>query len=234
MRKILALLLLVSLALIAVPQIVLAGEHAQSSAQTHGMGSNDDDRGSTTGEHEGATGEHGDHNEAGEHEGGEENVTATFHIQLEGAQQVGPVDTMAFGFARVDLIGNTSIEFSLVVCDIANVTHAHIHVGAAGTNGPIVVPFFDNPSNPVSTEGCTTLAEGTRGPSDLMTNAAAGVSNWDGFVHALLTNDTYVNVHTTAHPGGEIRGQLILHAEHEQDDNDGQQIEQGDAETNED
>src|SRR5262249_29111208 len=101
--------------------------------------------------------------------------------------------------------------FSLVVCNIANVTHAHIHAGAVGENGPVVVPMFDEPAHPFSvTHGCAVLAAGIRTPSDLMQQSGAGINTWSDFLNALLTNHTYINVHTTAHPGGEIRGQLIL------------------------
>jgi CHRD domain len=143
---------------------------------------------------------------------------AVFQIRLAGDQQSPPVATNAFGFAEVRLFQNgtsSAIEFRVIVCNISNVTHSHIHVGAIGTNGNIVVHFFDQATNPVSSpDGCTTLARGVRGPLNLMADPSAGVNTWDDFVHALTTGNTYINVHTTAHPAGEIRGQLV----HEQDD----------------
>jgi hypothetical protein len=140
-------------------------------------------------------------------------TVVVFTVALRGSQQVPPVTTNAFGFVIVRLFHNgtsTAIDFRLIVCNIANVTHAHIHVGAAGTNGPIVVPFFDQPSSPVSkANGCTVLASGLRGPFDLIPRPEAGINNWADFVHALLSGNTYVNVHTIANPGGEVRGQLV-------------------------
>ena len=39
--------------------------------------------------------------------------------------------------------------------------------------------------------------------------APQGINSCEDFEQALLLNNTYVNVHSTANPGGEIRGQLI-------------------------
>ncbi len=161
----------------------------------------------------------------GNHHQTEHASLAVFQVRLEGDQQVPPVSTEAFGFVLVRLFQNgtsSAIDFRLIVCDIANVTHAHIHVGAAGANGNITVPFFDQPLGPVSsTHGCIVLAHGVRGPANLELRPREGIANWTDFVHALMSGNTYVNVHTTTHPGGEIRGQLVSVAEAEQDEDQG-------------
>lgn len=138
-----------------------------------------------------------------------------FNVHLSGNQQVKPVTTDAFGFAQVRLIHDgTAIEFRVIVCNIVDVILSHIHAGAAGTNGPVVIHFFDQPSSPVSSKGCHILARGMRTASDLVAHPEAGISTWNDFVQALLAGNTYVNVHTLAHPGGELRGQLVLHNQH--------------------
>src|SRR5437870_12585968 len=109
-------------------------------------------------------------NEGAHHQTGQETnhdgLRIRFHIRLTGDQQVPAVNTTAFGFAEVQLSeDNNTLSFEVVVCDIANVIASHIHVGAAGTNGPVVLPFFGSPSPLNSTRGCDILAEGTR-PSD--------------------------------------------------------------------
>jgi len=160
----------------------------------------------------------------GNHHQTEHASLAVFQVRLEGDLQVPPVSTEAFGFVLVRLFQNgtsSAIDFRLIVCDIANVTHAHIHVGAAGANGNITVPFFDQPLSPVSsTHACIVLAHGVRGPTNLEPRPAEGIADWTDFVHALLSGDTYVNVHTTAHPAGEIRGQLVSEPEQEDDQGD--------------
>jgi hypothetical protein len=145
----------------------------------------------------------------------------TFRIDLTGSQQVPAVTTDAFGMATVRLIGNgTAIAFRVLVCDIVNVTASHIHVGAAGTNGPVIIPFFTNQQLFSSPHGCKTLAEGTRTAADLNTKASPTITSWDDFVKALLAGNTYINVHTTANKGGEIRGQLVHEHENENDQGD--------------
>ena len=151
-----------------------------------------------------------------DHETEHRDLDIQFHIRLTGDQQVNPtVNIAAFGFAEVRLSKDKStLTFKVVVCNIANVTASHIHVGAAGTNGPVVLPFYSSPPRFNSTDGCDTLAQGTRTSANLKPAPDAGINTWTDFINALIAGNTYVNVHTTAHPLGEIRGQLV----HEQDD----------------
>ena len=104
---------------------------------------------------------------------------------------------------------------------ITNVLQAHLHRGAAGSNGPIAVWLY--PSAPPAslipgvTEGA--LAHGEFGPSNLCYSPTApycvnGVGNWDGFVTDLENGNIYANVHTVAYPGGEIRGQVHHNPDH--------------------
>jgi len=160
-------------------------------------------------------------NEGAPHQTGQETnhegLTIRFHIRLTSDQQVPAVNTMAFGFAEVQLSeDNNTLSFEVVVCNIANVI-SHIHVGAAGTNGPVVLPFFGSSTPFNSTRGCDTLAEGTRTSDNLVARPDAGINTWTDFINALIAGNTYVNVHTTAHTGGEIRGQLV-HEQEEQND----------------
>lgn len=222
MKKLLAIVLLaitVTIGVLALPQLALAGQHPQNPGQGNNPRTNDD---------------HGQDHGQGFGEGqNEHQVNASFRIRLLGDQQSPPVNTTAFGFASVTLIDNTTLRFSVTVCNIVNVTASHIHVGAAGTNGPVVIPFFSEPTYPFSSpHGCALLEAGVRTPSDLTVRPEAGINNWNDFVHALETNNTYVNVHTTAHPLGEIRGQLVTHPSHAHGNDHNQDTD--DAEENDD
>ena len=110
----------------------------------------------------------------------------TFEFELGGDQEVPPVATAASGTA-VGILDASETVFDLtVVHDVANPTMAHIHLGGPGTNGPVV---FDLgvPTSPIHVSWNLT-------PSD---------------VSDLLSGDLYVNVHSTEHPSGEIRGQIL-------------------------
>jgi hypothetical protein len=120
-------------------------------------------------------------------------------INLNGTEEVPPVQTEATGLAEVELIGLDSVAYSINATNIENVTAGHVHLGAKGENGPIVVTLFkyDTPMNEVSENG-TITADSLEGPmagkqlSDLL--SAGG------------NNTLYVNIHTEQNPNGEIRG----------------------------
>ncbi len=100
--------------------------------------------------------------------------------------------------------GGSTMHFSLYVKNIVNVTAAHIHLGNASQNGPVIVPLFLGPEKVGSFTG--TLAEGDITAATL-TGQLAGKSISD-LISNINSKKCYVNVHTTAFPGGEIRGQI--------------------------
>jgi hypothetical protein len=90
-----------------------------------------------------------------------------------------------------------SYALTIVVKGIspAQLTNAHIHLGAAGTNGPVLVDL-------VGTAGWVATADGmskTIGGQFPLANEAD-----------MLNGNTYVQLHTTTNPTGEIRGQLSI------------------------
>ena len=124
-----------------------------------------------------------------------------FAAPMSGEAEVPSVDTQATGVATFKL-GEEGLAFKVNVANIDNVIAAHIHCGAAGVNGPVGVTLFSG--GPETVNG--TLAEGLITAPDL--GNACGWTDLAAVVAALESGDTYVNVHTTAHPGGEIRGQV--------------------------
>lgn len=133
--------------------------------------------------------------------------TPTVTVPLSGSEVVPPVQTSATGQATftVDFTG-AGVGYKLEVTDLQDVTAAHIHAGAKGVNGPVVVPLFNGPAKTGPFTGV--LAEGTITPADLK-----GDLQGKGLPDLLVLmqgGGLYVNVHTKANPDGEIRGQISL------------------------
>lgn len=134
---------------------------------------------------------------------------ATFDTQLSGDNEVPAIASDGSGYASVTLSEDeSSLDYRLYVSGLDDIVQAHIHIGAAGENGPVVAFLFGPADPPVAmVEGL--LAEGTITEADLV--AAPGYdATMAQLVEMIRSGDAYVNVHTTANPNGEIRGQLAL------------------------
>ena len=131
----------------------------------------------------------------------------TLTAQLNGGNEVPGVVTGSAGTATVTW--NATTKTGTYRVDVYNMpvgtTASHIHVGAVGVGGPIIINFTV-PTGGISNDFGLT---GTFACSDVTARAAQGINSCEDFEQALLLNNTYVNVHSTANPGGEIRGQLI-------------------------
>ncbi len=117
---------------------------------------------------------------------------STFVAVLLGRNEVpGPGDPDGFGLAFVRFDG-TQTCFTLQWRNIAAPTRSHIHQGASGVAGPIVLPFFEGeiPSPISAAHGCVT------GDAALIGDIR---ENPEGF---------YVNIHNAEFPAGALRGQL--------------------------
>lgn len=83
---------------------------------------------------------------------------------------------------------------------------AHLHIGSPGGVGPIILPMLPNPT------GTSGVISGTLTNADLINQAISGVTDISQVNAIGLANGIYANLHSTAFPGGEIRGQLIANA----------------------
>ncbi len=126
-----------------------------------------------------------------------------FRAHLSGDEEVDPVDTNAQGQAIFQLSkGGDELSFKLIVANIDNVVAAHIHCAPAGQEGPVGVTLFEGEA----TSESGTLAEGTITEPD--EGNSCGWESLADVVEAIRSGEAYVNVHTAANPGGEIRGQI--------------------------
>jgi CHRD domain-containing protein len=114
-----------------------------------------------------------------------------FTTTLSGLNERPPVSSDVKGTAKVTInLGQHELCWDLDYTTTQQVIAAHIHKAATTTSGPIVVPFF-NFGAPVVNSGCR---------SDVAPALLRAIAE-DPEAY-------YVNVHTTAHPGGAGRGQL--------------------------
>jgi hypothetical protein len=135
-----------------------------------------------------------------------------FEARLTGAQEVPPVNTETVGKVEIRFNADeTKAEFELEVRKGVRVTQAHIHCAPKGVNGPVVVFLagFHNRGWDVDgswVENATVTDANVMPPSSPACPHV--INDLRDLVQAMRMGDTYVNVHTVANPGGEVRGQL--------------------------
>lgn len=110
-----------------------------------------------------------------------------YKATLNGASEVPPVTTSATGSATVNVdTAAKKVSWSVTYSGLTAAA-AHIHCGAAaGANAGVSVSFGTTLASPISGSGTMTDAQ----------------------LADLTAGKCYVNIHTAANKGGEIRGQL--------------------------
>ena len=118
--------------------------------------------------------------------GAEAAVAKDIKLNLTGAEEVPPVSTSAMGDAKFTVGKDGSVKGSVTTTGVQG-TAAHIHQGAKGQNGGVIVPLTKSGDTYTAPEGAK------------LTEAQ---------LSAFKAGNTYVNVHSAANKGGEIRAQL--------------------------
>ncbi len=117
----------------------------------------------------------------------------SFKVALAGVQQVPPVQTAGTGTAELSYDPATrGLTWNVSYSGLSGpVTMAHFHGPAAeGKNGPVVI-WLTKQGSPVESP--------IKGEATLTPDQA----------QQFTAGEWYINVHTQAHPGGEIRGQVV-------------------------
>ena len=143
-----------------------------------------------------------------------------------------PADSQAQGQAifQISKDGH-SFDYKLIVANIENITQAHIHCAAAGTNGPIVVWLYPGPTSTTAQPGGAGRHDGVLAENTVISGAPlhvrpttnpvcpGGVATFADVLNRMREGNAYVNVHTSDgvgapntgpgdFPGGEVRGQF--------------------------
>ena len=118
---------------------------------------------------------------------------------LTGAQEAPPVVTSATGQGTAVISADGSTITYLVTYSglSGTVAAAHIHTGAVGIAGGVILPLTAGPSPMTGTLTAANFA------------ASGSVTTFAQAVAAIRAGTTYFNLHTAANPGGELRGQIL-------------------------
>lgn len=122
---------------------------------------------------------------------------------LSGAnERPTPVTSTASGSATFEVLTPGTVRYVLTVAGLTGATMAHIHTGVADSAGPIAVTLFTSATPTGLLTG--TLASGSFAATNIQ---LPGVS-MDSLLSLMRRGRTYVNVHTSTNPSGEIRAQI--------------------------
>lgn len=109
-------------------------------------------------------------------------------VTLDGAHEVPPTGSTATGTGTIVIAADKSVSGSVTTTGI-QATVAHIHEAALGKNGPVLVGLAKTGENTWS--------------------VPAGAKFTDAQYASYMAGNLYINVHSAANPGGEIRAQLL-------------------------
>jgi hypothetical protein len=132
-----------------------------------------------------------------------------FQADLSGAGENPPRATGATGTVGLYVDGNT-VNYTIEVHGITSITGAHIHSGAAGSNGSIRIGLFPAPGTNFLPAGTSTPGvDGILIQGSFNSSQVTGVT-YEELLNQMRAGTAYANVHTTQYPGGEIRAQVRL------------------------
>lgn len=114
-------------------------------------------------------------------------ITEKTSAALSGAEEVPPVSTSASGRSTISVASDRSVSGAVIVTGMEP-TAAHIHRAPKGSNGPVIVPLAKT--------------------APMTFSVPAGAKLTDEQYALLKEGNLYINVHSAAHPGGEIRMQM--------------------------
>ena len=132
-------------------------------------------------------------------------LAAKFVAIMSGTNEVPSLNTTTNGYTSFRTTSNdTVIKYKVNITGSSDATGAHILQGKSGQNGDVVVDLLnDSKKNKIklgmAIRGNITFSD-LKGPMKGKT--------LDTLLSAFKAGDTYVNILTTNHPDGEIRGQV--------------------------
>ena len=136
--------------------------------------------------------------------------TTQFRATLSGFQETPTLFSTGSGTFTATLSSDgTSLTYTLSYTGLIGASAAHIHLGAPAISGGVSA-FLCGGGDKASCPASSGTVTGTITASDVIGPAGQGLAagNFAGLIASMRAGATYANVHTTAHPGGEIRGAI--------------------------
>ena len=114
-------------------------------------------------------------------------MAAKVKVTLSGDQEAPSVSTSAKGKGTITVRADKSVSGGIKTSGVAGKA-AHIHEGAPGVSGPVIIPL--------------------KKKSGKVWSVPAGTKFTDEQYQSYEAGNLYINVHSAAHKDGEIRGQI--------------------------
>jgi len=140
--------------------------------------------------------------------------------RMRGLNEVPPTNSQGTALFQGKISSDkTSITFTLTWSGITGPPlFSHIHFGPSKVNGGVMVFFCGGGGKPACAQATSGTASGTITAGDIVGPAAQGIDpapagQFSDVIRAILTGNAYANLHTAKFPGGEVRGQVIVHGE---------------------
>jgi CHRD domain-containing protein len=149
---------------------------------------------------------------AGSHVAADNGKEKTFRARLNGGHETPAISTNATGEfkARLNAAGDElSYELTYSGLEGGDTLFAHVHLGQTGVAGGVMFFLCGGGGKPACPNGEGTVT-GTVNAGNVIGPAGQGISagQFDEVIRAMRHGLSYANVHTTAFPSGEIRGQI--------------------------
>lgn len=146
-------------------------------------------------------------------------LATAFRASLRGFEEVPAISTTGSGSFSAELAADgQSLAWTLEYADLegnatGTVTGAHIHLGQRGVAGGVAVHFCGGGGGTAACPAPPATLTGTISAASVVGPVGQGLDagELDSLLRAVRAGVTYVNVHTTRFPTGEVRGQVRAH-----------------------
>ena len=140
--------------------------------------------------------------------GGSSGPATHFSATMSPANEVPSTTSSGTGSATYTVDGGT-VSYSVTFSGLTGpATAGHIHVGPAGVNGAVTVPFtLPTPAAKSGTINGSFTAADVKAAATPDGGVSVAAGDYNGLLTLMRAGNTYTNIHTSTYPNGEIRGQ---------------------------